>query len=279
VKANALDEFITKAQSKPPASTDEVKALMSQVAQAHKAKGLKSMWLKVPDEGSMNVEVMASASEPNKRTIKWTDLFKKAKAVDRAKFKTQPRNETNAAMSINGKMLGEVVKSDKEHHAEQNLVANYWEEALKIARENADKGQKTTIAVVINRAPCHKICTPLLVKHIREARSDPKIRDNVHFILAPTGVYEPTNNLTEEELKKSKAKYDEMAQKLGTPIYEVESKAVMTEDTTEWNDLEELVKAGWDLYKLKAKPKSTVAGDILAEAAHKLAVKVGRLKV
>ena len=278
VKEKTLEEVVTTVRSNPLASLDELQILISGIYEKYKPQGLKSLSVSVPDESSMEVAVLASASEPLRRTIGWKSLFENAKPEDREKFKKQPRNETNAALSVDGSLIGEVVKSTEGRHAERNLIDAYWDTGLKMARVKAAKGQHTTIAVAINRAPCHKQCTDLLIKTITDARKEDLIDKYVRFILAPTGVYEPTENLTAEQIEADQEKEQEIAKELKTPAYEVEHKSTYTDDVTTMDDLADLVKAGWDLHQLAARRKPTSAGVILGEVAHTLAVKVGRIK-
>ena len=127
-----------------------------------------------------------------------------------------------------------------------------------------------TVAMAINRTPC-PACADELVTAIGAAQGDPLVKKYVHFVLAPTGVYEPTESLTPEQIEKEQAEHQELAQRWGTPVYRIISKLRLTAGTTRWSDLKGPVSAGWDLRQLEAREKPTLSGIVLGEAAHKLA--------
>ena len=232
------------------------------------------------DEATLGLQVVAKASDPERRTIGWAEAFAPDDEA-RALFESQPRFETNAAVSIDGARFGEVVASSDTGHAEQNLISRYWSAVLKTVAANRAKGQKSTIVIAINRAPCHTKCTAALIDAIdRVPAAD---RAATTFVLAPTGVYEPTQNLEETDVDAAEKRYAEMRTKLraaGHDLagYTVISRARLTEHTTRMSDLVKLSNAGWDLRQLAVRPKPTSAGIVLAEAAHKLAEQAGRIK-
>ena len=149
--------------------------------------------------------------------------------------------------------------------------------------ENSTKGRRSTLVVAINRAPCHTKCVEALIDAINLVPGD--VRTNTAFILAPTGIYEPTKNLDQSELEAAEKRYAGVRDKLRSTGREVEEpqvkiipKAELTEHVTRMSDLADLSAAGWDLHQLQVRPKPTSAGILLAEVAHKLAVKAGRAK-
>ena len=123
-------------------------------------------------------------------------------------------------------------------------------------------------------------CTPILVNTLRDV--DPVLKPRIHFILAPTGIYEPTERLTPEAVKAQEEELRELARRLGRAeaavVREQLNKVVLTDDTTTGSDLTELIAAGWDLFQLKAKSKQTKSGEIMAEAAHKATVAAEKAK-
>ena len=280
VKATALDDAEKSLRGSKLHSIAEMQVVLTSTYNKHKPAGLKSLSIHVTNETTLAFDVVATASDPERRTLKWDDAFApddEAKAL----FETQPRYETNAAVSINGARFGETSASDDQGHAEQNLIRTHWKNVLKQLADNKAKGVKSTVVVAINRAPCHTRCTSALIDAIGQVPSD--VRASTNFILAPTGTYEPTQNLDEEGVEAAAKRYDEVRKKLRSADHEVEgytivSKAKLTEHATRMSDLSRLSAAGWDLHQLQVKPKPTSAGVVLAEAAHKLAVKAGLVK-
>jgi hypothetical protein len=257
-----------------------LRTALQAVHRTFSARGLKSLDYNVTDEATLAGEIVATASEPERRSVRWADIFE---ATDSAQllFAIQPRNETQAALSVNGRRVGEVALSQGGRHAEENLLAAQWTNALQLARESVDAQQPTTVAVAINRAPCHLTCSPLLTRTLTEV--DPGLRSQVRFVLAPTGVYEPTEALTQEEVDRQRQEIEVIAARLGRPVTAVLRQQLalvrFTEDTTTFNDLRRLSGAGWDIAQLPARPTPTAAGIVLAEAAHKVAVEAGRVQV
>lgn len=281
VKARALEEIRNRTRGQKFTSPDDLRTVLVSVHRKFSSEGLRSLSIDISSETTMEIEFSAAASEPERLSIRWAELFGEADTDAQQIFSVQPRNETNAAISLNGSRIGEVVRSGNGRHAEENLLDQYWESVLNMARQNAQNGQQNTIAVVINRAPCHNICTPKLVAVMNSV--EPALRQSTRFILAPTGVYEPTERLSEEEIERQRQELAQLAQQLGRSatavIRERLAQVRFTEDTTSFNDLGRLVSAGWDLRQLQASNRTTQAGTILAEAAHKLALEAGRIEV
>jgi Domain of unknown function (DUF4157) len=280
VKAAALIEVDGKIRGGKFRHVSELQKAIDATYTKHRPAGLKSLSIRVTDEATLAFAVVARASDPEQRTIRWDEAFA---ADDEAKllFMTQPRYETNAALSINGQRFGETSASTDEGHAEQNLIAAHWKKALEVLESNRAKGIRSTVVVAINRAPCHTRCTAALVTAIESVPAN--VRANTTFILAPTGTYEPTENLDEAELAAAEERYKEVNKTIrsaGGDVegYTVVSKAKLTVHTTRMSDLALLSSKGWDLRQLAVRPKPTAAGVILAEAAHKLAVQAGRIK-
>jgi hypothetical protein len=111
---------------------------------------------------------------------------------------------------------------------------------------------------------------------------DPVLKRDADFVLAPTGVYEPTEKLTEEEIQRQRDELTVIAQTVGRPasalIREYLSRVRVTDDATTFNDLRSLVAAGWDLRQLQARPRQTSAGRELAIAAHTIAAEAKKAK-
>jgi hypothetical protein len=105
---------------------------------------------------------------------------------------------------------------------------------------------------------------------------DPALKSAADFVLAPTGVYEPTESLTAEEIQRQRDELTAMAKTVGRPaaalIRDYLSKIRITDDATTFQDLQSLVAAGWDLRQLQARKRQTSAGRELAIAAHTIAL-------
>jgi len=281
VRQDATAEAARRLEAAQLSDPAQIAAIVNAVFTAFQPRGLTSLRFDVTDETTLDSRLVATASEPAQRIIRWVEIFGVGDPA-RATFQVQPRNETNAAIALDAKRFGEVVASGAGRHAEQNLLNAYWAPVLAAAKARADADPKATptIAVAINRAPCHMICTPTLVNALRDV--DPVLKTRIHFILAPTGIYEPTERLTPEAVKAQEEELRELAHRLGRAetavIREQLNKVVLTDDTTTGSDLTELIAAGWELFQLKAKSKQTKSGQILAEAAHKATVAADEAK-
>jgi hypothetical protein len=280
VKAAALEEASGKLRGGRLHSVAEMQAVVDEVYAKQRPAGLRSLFVQVTDETTMAFDLVATASDPERRTLRWEDAFASDDEA-RGLFEKAPRNETNAALSINGTRFSETVASDEHGHAEQNLIANSWNAVKKTIADNKAKGITTTLVFAINRAPCHTRCTPALLAAMNDIPSS--LRASTTFILAPTGTYEPTDNLNEDDIAAAEKRYEDARKKLRSAGQEVEgyvviSRAKLREHATRMSDLSQLSAAGWDLRQLSVRAKPTSAGVVLAEAAHKLAVKAGRVK-
>jgi hypothetical protein len=283
IKARVLAYVESQAQQRQFDTLAEFQSFLQQVAATNAPRGLVSLSAQVVSEQPMVVAVDAAASEPERRTIGWPELFGKADAGKRKLFMSQGR-ATFAALSVGGRGVGSPVSSagpEPHDHAEYRLVESaIWLKDLPQAVQQA-ASQPVTIALAINRAPCPG-CAKRLVRAIREAKSDPILRHQ-QFVLAATGTYEPSTEYTDEERAADEEHYREYAQRLGRPFEEIWEEVALgvtqldLDRLTRMIDLEALVAAGWDLYQLQTKPKATTFGIILAEAAHKLALKFGRV--
>ncbi len=275
VKQAALDASYQRISSDKLESVEALQEVVGVVYREFQPRGLAALWFEVTNEASLQGRLMASASDPVGRVVGWGEIFD---PLDPSQllFQIQPRNETHAALSVDGVMVGTVQASDKDHHAEENLLSAHWDEALDLVRAGIAAGKRPRLALAINRAPCNSRCAPLLSD--LAAKLDPALKRDADFILAPTGVYEPTEKLTKEEVDKQRAELTEIAKIIGRPaaavLREYLSKVRMTDDTTTFNDLRRLVAAGWDLRQLQARETQSGYGRELAIAAHTIAEQV-----
>jgi hypothetical protein len=279
VKAAALGAVERRLSGGALHSVDELQRVIRAIHAEHRPHGLRSLDVDVPDEANPSLVVSAAASDPERRTIAWADAFAPDEEA-RALFERPPRYETNAIVSVNGVRVGSVVASDQHGHAEQNLLRLHWPQVLELVRQNAAQRVRSRVVLGINRAPCHTFCSPALVEAMTAVPAE--LRRAADFVLAPTGVYEPTQNLTAEEVAAAEQRYRAVADRLraaGRDIgdYTVLSRAELTEHATRMSDLDALAGAGWDVRQLSVRPRETSAGQVLAEAAHKVAVRAGRV--
>lgn len=279
VKTQALRTFQQRVHHRHFQSFDALQTILTGIYRELQPHGLRSIAVRIVNPTTMAAEVQATASPSERLSISWAELFGTQDDAVQV-FAIQPRYETNATLSINGRRFGAVVASDNRGHAEQNLLATYWKSALQETRALVARGTPTTVAVAINRSPCHNICTPALVAAMNGV--EPELKHQVRFILAPTGVYEPTARLTDEEIQREHAELRRVAQLHGrsvrTLIRDQLSKVRYTKDTTTFSDLRRLVAAGWDVAQLQARSAPTQAGTILAEASHKVMREAQRLR-
>lgn len=275
VKAAALGEVERRAGAGTLLSAADLQRVVGAVYSEYAGQGLVSLDVDVPDEESMELVVSARASDPERRSITWSEAFAKG-TPGLAMFRRAPSFETNALVSVDGAAVGSTVASDENGHAEQNLLATAWPKVLQ--RLAASPGEHQVV-LAINRAPCHGRCTPALIEAITAVPRS--IRDRTTFVLAPTGTYEPTNNLTQEQVDAAAERYEAVRERLGAAGQQVEgyrvlSRAQLKDATTRASDIVDLVAAGWDVRQLAVRSDPTSAQTSLAEFAHKVAVQAGK---
>lgn len=290
-------------------SIEEFHAAVGLIRGRFAARGVSDLSAKVVDAENLTIEVVADASRsvgsvaqrsvdapvvqraasgavapppPARRTIAWRDAFKGADAAKfRSKFLVQGQS-TYAALSVNGRTIGSVRASDAAGHAERNLCAASWDEALHLARSSGTPSEPARLVMGINRTPCPS-CAEFLVGKL--ASVPQSVKDRVHFVLAPTGVYEPSKARNPEEVEAEQKALDAAAAAGGAPGYRNvlktefdlnRQKGGENVGVTKASDLSALAAAGWDIKALSARAKPTTAGIILGEFCATLAKKFGR---
>jgi hypothetical protein len=234
----------------------------------------------------MMTVIEAKASPQEQHTIDLKTIFaaedpsSTEMAELREMFRTQGR-ETYAALSVNGSLEG--VFRNGAGHAEQMLLrSREWHSALDYARNRADNEERTGIAVAINRSPCHALCTPELRSAIVGITASPRARF-IRFLLTPTGIYEPTVEITDQDIEnflnataaRLNISRDEAAERYLVKLRRGLSREENRHFTTA-NDLLRLAGAGWDIRQLQARERPTAAGQILAEFAARIDTEVRR---
>jgi hypothetical protein len=233
--------------------------------------------------------LQAFASDPTSIVLKWQNVFA-AKQLDNETiteladlFMTQGF-ETYAAVVVNRVLIAS--KPNAAMHAEVMLLnSSDWTSALDTANQSARKGIDTSVTVLINRAPCRQ-CTKVLIAEITKQRARQQsgtLSRRIKFILAPTGIYEPTNQKQRREIATKIA--EELVKKQKISIKKALKKAYkdkrvpepsLDPNTTQLGDLVALEASGWELRQLLARPKATVSGQILAEAIATVRKRVAR---
>ena len=160
-------------------------------------------------------------------TLRWEDVFTAEEVDDEMvsdleQIFMRQGFETYAAVAVDG-ALGGFATNAAEHAERELLSSGIWDGAISHAHEIATKEKREVrVFLLINRAPCHRFCTPTLVNEIGRRKSDQnsgKLSPRVKFILAPTGVYEPTNQKQRRalalEIAQELAKKKKIALKIG----------------------------------------------------------------
>ncbi|MEU9167428.1 DUF4157 domain-containing protein [Streptomyces sp. NPDC048420] len=280
VKRDALAQAARRLTAGQLSSPDQIADVVATVFKEFRQRGLTSLRFDIVEATTLKGRLVAAASPPEQRVIEWTEIFGVGDPA-KALFTVQPRNETHAAIAFNGERQGEVAPSDRNRHAEQNLLDRYWHGVVARAREAIaeNRNAKPVIAVAINRAPCRS-CTTKLVNALNAVEESLKKR--VRFVLTPTGLYEPTEALEASVIDAQRKELGELAKKLGRSkealIRERLNRVQLTDDKTTFGGLVQLATAGWELSQLKAKSKQTVSGRIFAEAAHTAMERVKRAR-
>jgi phage-related protein len=289
MKQKALADVRSK--SKNLKSDEELKAVLVQVHSKYKPEGLKSLSAHVDSEDSLAFTVKAAASPEEPITLRWEDVFTAEEVDDETvsdleQIFMRQGFETYAAVAVDGALGGFATNAAK--HAESELLASgAWDGAILQAHQIATKEKREVrVFLLINRAPCHSLCTPVLVKEISRRKGDQAsgtLSPRVKFILAPTGVYEPTNQkqrraialqIAQELAKKKKIALKKVLKatyrdaNLPEPAFDP--------NVTQMGDLVALEAAGWDLRQLQARETPTVSGQILASAIAKVKQRVAQ---
>lgn len=273
VKREALAEARRVLRARKPESVEQARALLSEVHARFRPAGLRQLALHVPDSDAMRLSLEATASPKMEEEITWAEVF--AQEGDTPLPELEPLyarqgQETHAALSVGGRLVADKSNEGGQHAEEQLLASGAWEKALVLANKlaGASNGERVTVALVINRSPCHSICTPMLAEALERAKLRRTGRGDapalphlghVDFVLAPTGTYEPARKLSSEEQQA----YRQELVRARLPLNLLKKALVKEEfrkalpgetrvaDVTRGVDLVRLAKAGWDLRLLR----------------------------
>jgi hypothetical protein len=303
VASDAVDAVAAATRGGKFDTIEEFHAAVDAVKDRFAGRGLNQLSARVSDPSTLTIEVSASAgpaagvqrhavdvvvqraggpaappagaaAPPARRTIAWSDAFSGADAEKfKAKFEVQGQS-TFAALSVNGETIGSVSQSDENGHAEVNLCNASWAAAIARAGEVGTPSNPARLVLAINRSPCPS-CTGVLVSRISSVPAG--VKGRVRFILAPTGVYEPSRPRNPEEVEAERQALAQVAKTAGSPGVRNVLKTEFDQDRiTKASDLGALAAAGWDIKALSARDKPTTAGIILGEFCELLARKFGR---
>lgn len=265
VKAAALDDVQLSLRQRPATTIEEFHATLVGVLGRRRPEGLKSLAGRGTDTG---VTVVAEASAPSPLVLTWRDAFRgepvTAKDIAALKpFFMKQGYETISAVTVDGRLVGTATSAGE--HAEERLISSgIWQQALNLARTT----QAGEIALLINRSPCQS-CSRVLVDTVRAARAQ---CPNVRFVLAPTGVYEPSVDIPDEEVRRdaeqlannvkvSLSEALKLVAKRGVyTVREPDASAGRRGGATTNLDIQRLRSAGWELRLLLARTEATSAG-------------------
>jgi Domain of unknown function (DUF4157) len=270
VKAQAISQLRSRTQARKPESVDQFSALVREVENELRPRGLKRLSVRIASPEAMALHVEAQASDPARADIRWDEVFRPDEVTEEEIEALKPLFatagfETYAAVTVDGRLIG--VRTNEAGHAEQEVIGSVWTPALNAADAAArvSKGRKVQLALAINRSPCHSICTPALVSAIGAAKR--WIHPDVQFVLAATGAYAPSTEMSPAErrafaldiqraLKVSLKKAMRMVPKTE---WVVASGGQKIADPTTLPDISRLQGAGWDVRALQAREHPTGA--------------------
>jgi hypothetical protein len=301
VKRDALADARHALRARKVESAEHVGSVLREVHQRHRPRGLRQLALRVTDPDRMTLSIEAKASPALQEDIAWTEVFSAHGASplpDLIPDFEEQGWRTHAALSVNGRLVAHSTDGANQHAEERLLSNGDWEKALRIADEAAAdaNGNRVTLALVINRSPCHSICTPKLAAAIGEAKARTadggnglafKHLDRVDFVLAPTGTYEPNEKMSEEEQQSYRAEL-EKAHSLSPKDVK---KAMLKEkwrrkakpgqervaDITRVSDLGELAKGQWDVRLLRTGGKASDRAEQWLMAVRRLKRRIAEL--
>jgi hypothetical protein len=289
VKAAAIEDIRRGASGGKLERVTQLHDLLTQTLARYRGRGLQAFSAQMRNEATLDISISAFGSQPQSFVLSWAQAFRAhpPNAEEIAKLREGfefQGYETHAAVTVDGRLI-EAVTSGGGHAEEWILISGIWDRSVNAAKAAARARGSSELAILINRAPCHTRCSRKLVDALNAVKaSSPGVR----FILAPTGVYEPSVELTDEEMR---AYAEELVSSMRISLNEALAltprRAYLREDPSEprkggvttMPDIYRLQAAGWQLQQLLARPKSTSAGiqwlqAIERAAKHALATKI-----
>jgi hypothetical protein len=266
----------------------QLHAVLEEVREEFRPQGVRSISIgPEADGGQARLEV--TASPPTAAMLQWRDIFapdalasdevERLEAIFAGQGPPESRDETYAAVSVDGQLIGSTVSA--EEHAEFELVnSGRWEDAIGRASALAGGGKTAEVILMVNRTPCHTLCTNTLLGEIqrrRRAKEEDRLPNGVKFILAATHPYEQRGKDLVRAAALRKAAEDfaqqgippDVAKKALRKMAEKYGVLGLGPDTTRLNDLRRLAANGWDIRALNVQlgpERPPKAGTQLLEA-------------
>jgi hypothetical protein len=247
----------------------QVHTIVQGVLNELRPKGLKSLTASL-DKEATSVKVEARASEPEERSVPFSQVFPGAsKELTELRTILSGRGshpETGrsgyvaATVSLDGSLVGQAeyngpLEPDEanpaHNHAEQRLVrSGRLTAAVEQAKQKVAGGGNAEVVFSVSTAPC-QVCSSFLAGELGAVKSGLSAaeRQHISFRLLATRVYETGHTKTEEAWDKH------------------------MERSTKFSDMVALHEAGWDLAQLDVGGKQTTAMRIWAEACARVAGK------
>ena len=238
VKADALNEAGSRLRQLEKA--EQIPFILQEIENQYRPRGLHSLTLE--QNGTSGIEVVARASEPERRTITWDEVLddsgtgdyeeaKRAFASSKEPGREGERNAPTvvAMVTVNGQAMGPPLWNEPGgSHAEDRAIEEQWPAAVSRAREAIIEQRHTRIVFAISATPCGR-CSANLQRIMRELRNElgDEGRQYVELILAPRSLYEGSHMPHEGEEPASTA--------------------------TSGRNLRELSDLGWDIRQFAAR--------------------------
>ena len=274
-------------------STQTVYRTLQSIYNTNRDRGLRGLSIDVVNETTMQVEIRATASPADTRSIRLEEIFPPANLSSEEEFDrlygrlTVAHNSTYAAVAVDGHQIGNITTSSSGQHAEESLVrGDYWLEAIQTARQGVQSSGSSRLTLVINRTPCSS-CVVWLKDAIRQAKGIlGSNANNVVFLLAARGTYVRQRTWNREDKREFGRTFAmQIAKGVAIPEQLEEQRRFWLEDlrsqSTEWVDedgvsysgLRELAQAGWQIAGLEEPEKGRPLD--LARIARELADEFG----
>ena len=258
VKDAALNDAASGLQGR--SSIDDFARTLKDVAQRHKAQGLKSLRAKV-DPSSLEITIEARASAPVGHVLRWETAFNPSlhpttmtTFLDELRKRLQKKGPDSdkqfttdtpvwAALSVDGVFVGQQRNIPGGTHAETRLLASHWHGAVAKAISSAkESGAESRVVFAIDRAPC-PACSTTLKAAIAGARREARDAGVGQLVIFTLGI---SSNYEGQSLSGKKVAEQTAA---GAPP----KKTTMISATRAVEDIGGLVHAGWDVRQLLAR--------------------------
>lgn len=231
-----------------------------------------------------------------RRAVAWKEVFRgrTAEAKRLRDALSEQGQSTTAALVVDGRLIGRKDSKGGRHAEEVIEEGGVWARGLAAAEKIVAKGGVPTLSLAINRAPCGW-CATVLERLGHEVQAHPVLAGKINLVLLPTGTYEPTEPMKDDEreaelalvnavheaagesgVKEMKTKYRLSPRDPGGKPVLGRTELLGTVGTA--NGLRRIAAAGWDIAQLNmpsADPERSQAVE-LAEFLARLARELQR---